>query len=178
MVSPLKTQGRGSRGRSVGTGCAQLLIANDSIFIKGTNLVQPTILLVDDDQAVLAFVAASLSRDGFGVSTAASAEEALPCLAREEFDLVITDYRMTGECGDVVVNAVRERRRPTEVIIMTGLPNELPGWIRTGPRAVRVLDKPFTVFELRDAVGAALGVRENAAPVVAACAPAGAPLPA
>jgi DNA-binding NtrC family response regulator len=114
--------------------------------------VKRTILLVDDDRAILELVANALVRDNFSVTTATSAEEALPVLDRDEFTLVITDFRMPGKSGDAVVNAVRKNRPETEVMIITGLPHEMPEWLRSGPQAVRILAKPFSISDLRDAV--------------------------
>jgi len=115
------------------------------------------ILLVDDDPAVLLFVAIVLVRDGFSVAKAASAEEAISCIARDDFDLVITDFRMPGKSGDAVVTSIRERRREAKVIIISGYPNEIPEWLRSDTAGVRILAKPFSVSELRKAVGAAIG---------------------
>jgi two-component system cell cycle response regulator CpdR len=123
--------------------------------------VRHKILVVEDDPTVLKFVAAVLARDGFCVAAAGSAEEALPCIAADDFDLVITDFRMPGRSGDAVVNAVREAGRNMEVIMMTGLATDMPDWIQSGPRAVRILAKPFTISDLRAAVAKAIGAGGN-----------------
>ncbi len=110
------------------------------------------VLVVDDEPAVLLFTSTVLGRANFEVATATSAEEALQRMEQEAFDLVVTDFRMRGESGEAVVLAARGQRPKNPVIIMTGWIHELPEWIRTGPAAVRIITKPFSVAALRQAV--------------------------
>jgi DNA-binding NtrC family response regulator len=139
------------------------LIAKAMIHPKKTRPVKPTILLVDDDSAIRRFVSVALDHNNFSITTAASAEEALPFLARDEFDLVITDFRMPGKSGEAVVNAVREKRPDAKVILMTGLRHEMPEWLRLGRGGIPVLDKPFSIADLRDEVRRAFGAGNGAA---------------
>jgi DNA-binding NtrC family response regulator len=118
--------------------------------------MKPRILLVDDEPAVVLFTAAVLRRENFEVATAASAEEAISQIERETFDLVITDFRMRGKSGDAVVLAARAQRPETPVIIITGCSHDLPGWLRSGPAAVRIVDKPFSTADFCQAVDEAL----------------------
>lgn len=103
------------------------------------------VLLVDDEPAVLGCLTAALARHGHIVTTAASGEAALAELKHQRFDLVVTDFRMSGLSGAAVVEAVRERHDETAIILITGLVDELPVWLRTGPHAVRVVAKPFAL---------------------------------
>src|SRR4051812_32668155 len=57
------------------------------------------VLLVDDDPLVCELLVRMLSKQGFAVSTDASAEEALERLAHEDFDVILTDMNMTGLDG-------------------------------------------------------------------------------
>ena len=57
---------------------------------------------------------------------------------------------------------ITERHRETEVIVITGLPEEMPEWMRTGPRADRILAKPFSISGLRNAVNEAIGAGGDA----------------
>jgi DNA-binding NtrC family response regulator len=123
--------------------------------------VKPTILLVDDDSAILRFVGAVLSRDNFNVTTASSAAEALPYIARDDFDIVLTDFWMPGETGEAVVMAIRQRPRRTPVILMTGQRNEIPERLRQGPGGIPILDKPFTVGDLREAIAKRMGIADK-----------------
>lgn len=117
------------------------------------------VLLVDDEPTVLACISTALSRFGYSVSTANSGAAALAQLEHDVFDLVITDFRMPGIGGDAVIRTARERQDDIAALLITGLTEELPAWLRTGPEAVRVLAKPFTLGLLRSTVEAALQAR-------------------
>jgi CheY-like chemotaxis protein len=55
---------------------------------------------------------------------------------------------MPGLGGAAVVQAIRDRQDDLAVVLITGLVEELPDWLRDGPDAVRVLAKPFTIARL------------------------------
>lgn len=57
---------------------------------KGLN---EKILVVDDGPDILETISEFLNTEGFGVTTAASGEEALACIAAEPFPLMITDMK-------------------------------------------------------------------------------------
>ena len=59
-----------------------------------------SILVVDDDENILLVLRQSLEKEGYHVSTAKSAEEALNTLQRSFFHVVITDIMM-GEMSGV-----------------------------------------------------------------------------
>ena len=110
--------------------------------------MKPRVLLVDDDREVLLVTGQLLERSNFEVVSVTSAADALNRIGAEAFDLVITDYRMSGSNGDVVVNAARATQPATPVMMITGWIDELPRWLRSGPAAVRVVPKPFTLGDL------------------------------
>jgi diguanylate cyclase (GGDEF)-like protein len=78
------------------------------------------ILVVDDSEVVRVMVSAMLRDAGYTVSEAENGQRAIDLLAREEFDVVITDLRMPEKDGFEVLEAVRRRSLHTEVIILTG----------------------------------------------------------
>ena len=114
------------------------------------------VLLVDDEPAVLRCMATALARFGFSVTAASCGTVALEHLAREPFDLVITDYRMPDIRGDAVVREARERQPEAAFLVVTGFADELPHALRSGPASVPVLAKPFSLLQLRDAAELAL----------------------
>ena len=61
--------------------------------------MQDRILLVDDDASLLKLLRIRLEAEGYAVTTAESAEEALQLLRNSPSDLVITDLRMEGTSG-------------------------------------------------------------------------------
>lgn len=96
-------------------------------------------LLVDDDEAILHLFRTVLELDGFAVDLAISASEAILALAKETYDVVVTDLRMeTNTAGfDVVRVAVQLIPRPL-VVIVTAFPVPASEWRRTGADALYV----------------------------------------
>jgi len=60
------------------------------------DLIEMTILLVDDDRAVLESLSRVFAMEGWQIVTAANGEEALERLAQKQPDLMITDLCMFG----------------------------------------------------------------------------------
>ena len=65
------------------------------------------VLVVDDSAAQRRIVTAFLTRWGYGVTQASSGQEALDILARQQFDLVISDWMMPGMDGLELCRAFR-----------------------------------------------------------------------
>ena len=111
-----------------------------------------TILIVDDDLAVLHFFAKVLQRDGYQVVTASSGESALEQTATQEFDLVLLDLKMKGVSGMEVLASLHQRWPATPVIILTAHAS-----LETAIQALRqgahdYLFKPCAMVDLRESV--------------------------
>jgi two-component system response regulator HydG len=78
------------------------------------------ILIVDDEPLVLEVLSDVLSREGFLVSRATEAAEALAKLDREPHALALCDIRMPGTSGFELLKEVRRCHPGTDVIMMTG----------------------------------------------------------
>jgi DNA-binding response OmpR family regulator len=83
----------------------------------------PRILLADDEPIFLGATADLLRREGFECVTVADGEEALDELAKQEFDLLITDLEMPGNAELAVIRHVAERGDSLPVIVLTGYPS-------------------------------------------------------
>jgi len=116
----------------------------------------PKILLVDDEPQILLAMDQLLAREGFAVTAVSSAEDAIMKLQAEAFDLVITDFRLGGKQGDSVAIAARNTRPGTPVVLVTGLVDDLPGWMRFGGSALPIVPKPFRIPELLAAMKRAM----------------------
>ena len=114
------------------------------------------ILLVDDEPVVLRVTAQILHRSSFAVTQVRSGEEALDKLQVESFDLIVTDFRMTGKSGADVAIAVRHAHPQTPVVLMTGRIDDVPEWIRRGELALPIVRKPFLIAELLQVVNHAM----------------------
>ena len=89
---------------------------------------RPTILLVDDEPAVLEVLAAVLGSQGFTVVTETQATVAAALIERQAakgapFSAVVTDVMFEGRTeGDAVLAACRSASPRTVVVLMTGYP--------------------------------------------------------
>ena len=54
----------------------------------------PKVLIVEDEKVLNEAYELVLKKDGYSVSTALNGEEALECVEKDEFDLILLDLRM------------------------------------------------------------------------------------
>jgi DNA-binding response OmpR family regulator len=57
------------------------------------------LLVVDDEPSILEFFEILLKREGYDVETVSGGKEAIACLDRQVYDLVITDLSMPNVDG-------------------------------------------------------------------------------
>jgi PAS domain S-box-containing protein len=120
-----------------------------------------TVLVVDDDDDVRAFLGDSLESLGHKVIRTASGEEALALLAQSNPDLALIDYAMPGMHGADVARLARELSPDLPIVFVTGYAETEQLEAALGPGAP-VLRKPFTVDQLADAVETNLSSRNVA----------------
>jgi DNA-binding NtrC family response regulator len=77
------------------------------------------ILVVDDEVGMVTLLRNYLTREGYEVTTAPSAEVALQVLEEHDVDVVLTDLRMPGMGGMELVREIHASRPETQVILMT-----------------------------------------------------------
>jgi len=116
------------------------------------------ILVVDDDANLLRLLAMRLEKEGFGVTAAASAEQAIARLATEIPDLVITDMRMGGMDGLSLFDAVNKRHPSLPVIILTAHGNIPDAVSATRKGVFSYLTKPVEARALMAEVDRALAL--------------------
>jgi DNA-binding NtrC family response regulator len=109
---------------------------------------QPTILLVDDDDAFRRVMAVELERAGFAVSSAASGGEAIRAVADSQPQVVLLDLSLPDMTGLQVLERLRAASPASEVIMLTG-----HGSIDTAIQAIRAgafdyISKPCPLDEL------------------------------
>src|SRR5581483_129495 len=77
------------------------------------------ILVVDDNEMLCRLACDILSSEGYHAVPASSADQALEAFEREEFDLLVTDFRMPGMSGLELARAIRNRNPQFPIIIMS-----------------------------------------------------------
>ena len=109
-----------------------------------------TILIVDDDADVRAFVVEALRECGHRVLEAADGEAGLAAAAAEPIDLMIVDFAMPGLNGaDVAIDA-RRMRPGQKILFMTGFADTAA--LDSAAPDAPVLRKPFAAPQLIAAV--------------------------
>lgn len=81
---------------------------------------EPTLLIVDDDAPFRTALGDALSRRGFAVSLAESAEEAEPVARTQVFEYALVDVRMPGGSGIDLVATLRGIDEGIRVVVFTG----------------------------------------------------------
>jgi len=138
--------------------------------------MQKKLLVVDDDIVALKATSRILQASGYDVTSTTRTDEALHFLERDKFKGVVCDYHMPDQNGSVIVSAVQHHHPETKVLLITGYREDLPEFLKTGKYAVRVVDKPFTLQGLLQAVHEEIGIPVSATEAAAA-APAAVPVP-
>lgn len=78
------------------------------------------ILIVDDEINTGLLLSKFLTRSSFGVETATSGNSAMEYLSKQQFDLVLCDYRLEDTDGREMLIKIKEKYPNTGVIIITG----------------------------------------------------------
>lgn len=82
---------------------------------------KPSILVVDDERAVLTTYGLILSKKGYDVETAISSVEAIQALNRRDFDLMLCDYSLEQEhTGFEVIEYGRKKKADAKAALLTG----------------------------------------------------------
>lgn len=116
-----------------------------------------TILVVDDEPAVLAVTARILRGDGYHVFEAATSGEALSLLSSDEFELLLTDSVMPGMSGPELAARAVGLQPWLRVLHMSGSTRGVLCPDRVVSGEILFIHKPFTVAGLLDKVHAVLG---------------------
>ncbi len=116
-----------------------------------------TVLIVDDEIAILESVSGILQDEGFGVVTASRGRDALAAVDQCNPSLVLLDVWMPDEDGLTLLTRLKALRPKMPVILITG-----HGTIDTAVRALRLgagdfLEKPLSLDGLVQAVKGAVG---------------------
>ncbi len=108
------------------------------------------VLVVDDDQAILEFMETFLTKDGFEVTTLASAKDAPNEVKDGGYHLVVLDLMMPGLGGVEVLEQIRRVDSDVAVVIFTGYPSLDTAVQSMKLDAVDYLKKPFNPDEFRE----------------------------
>lgn len=130
---------------------------SDSSLISEVQPGEPhsTILIVEDEGALLDVTRIALTRFGYTVLSATSSEEGLRLwhLHKDEIDLLFTDLVMPGTVSGWQLAARLRQDKPTlKVVYTSGYSPEVAGKDLELQQGTTFLQKPFTLRSLIDAV--------------------------
>ena len=136
---------------------ASIDVIEDAELPQGTE----TILVVDDQEAVLDFAQRTLGKCGYTVLAAGSGVEALT-LARSNarIDLLLTDVLMPQLSGPQLVERYLAKYPAPSIIYMTGYIDDETMQLELD-EDVMLLRKPFSALDLARAVRSALDLRRE-----------------
>ena len=119
-----------------------------------------TVLIVDDDAAILKLLECKLSREGYECVTADQSEEALGFVRDNSVDVALIDVKMPGMDGIELTKSIKEVDPDLCVVMMTGYPDVdyAVDAMRSG--AEDYIFKPFNLDEVSMSIQRALQKRE------------------
>ncbi|MFN9470101.1 EAL domain-containing protein [Acidovorax sp.] len=124
---------------------------------------QRTLLLVDDEENVLAALRRLLRAEGWLVLSATSAEQALQLMARHEIDVILSDQRMPGMTGVELLRRAKQLYPETIRLVLSGYTElqSITDAINEGA-IYKFLAKPWDDAELRAHLREAFTLKEMA----------------
>ena len=112
--------------------------------------LRPTILVVDNDEAVRSFVSATLAAADYAVLEAQGGLDGIAAALRYtgEIALAVVEIKMPGVSGLDLANHIGVGRPQTEVLYMSESTNSIAAQSIAMQKPEAVLPKPFTAVEL------------------------------
>jgi two-component system, OmpR family, alkaline phosphatase synthesis response regulator PhoP len=83
------------------------------------------ILLIEDDHVYRTLLLSTLRNVGYHCSFCIDGNQAIKVLAKEKFDLLITDYLLPGSNGVEVIRSARNQGIDTPALLITNYPTEV-----------------------------------------------------
>ena len=116
------------------------------------------IVIAEDEEGLRGFVTRALALDGHEVTATADGAEALDIITRRdgEFDLLLADVRMPVMDGIALALATARDYPGLTILLMTGYVDQRERAHGLDALIHDVINKPFTLSEIRNAVNLAL----------------------
>jgi two-component system OmpR family response regulator len=110
-------------------------------------MIQPHILVVDDDPQIRELLHEYLTENALRVSATSNGQQMAAILDEEAIDLMVLDLRLAGEDGMAIARTVRDKSA-IPIIILTGVRDEADRIMGLELGADDFLTKPFSPREL------------------------------
>jgi two-component system, NtrC family, response regulator PilR len=129
--------------------------------------LQAPILVIDDEPDLRTLYELTLLREGYGVETAGSVQEAWQQLENQSFSIVITDMRLPDGSGLEIISGIKNRQRAERCIVITayGSADNAVESLKAG--AFDYLTKPVDLKQFRAVIASATQNSSSATPTAA-----------
>ena len=113
-----------------------------------------SIMVIDDDAALLVFTSKYLTRLGYSVAAFRNGEEAWQQFnaAAADYSLVVIDLSMPGLSGAQLSRMMLTANRAVRLILTSGYPFDTQKLLEAAPDRMAFLHKPFTPSMLAETV--------------------------
>jgi two-component system NtrC family sensor kinase len=119
-----------------------------------------SLLIVDDDEAIVRLLAEAAHLRGFRAVGATSFAETAAALSRRSFEVALVDLGLGSESGFDVIRRIKERAAEAEIVVMSGS-TSLDSAIQSYElSAFAFVQKPFDTVQLFATLGRALERRQ------------------
>jgi len=117
----------------------------------------PTLLIVEDDEALARTLRRSFERRGYAVWTAASPKDVETLLRHQAFAYAVVDLKLGAASGLTCVQMLHEKDSATRIVVLTGFAS-----IATAVEAIKLgashyLAKPSNTDDIEEAFGKVQG---------------------
>ena len=113
---------------------------------------RPVVLLVDDEDHILAALRRVLRREPYELITASNPAEALATLAARPVRVVVSDQKMPGASGIELLRDIAARYPATKRVLLTGWPEEIAEPEKNAARLDAILQKPWDEAQLKQTI--------------------------
>lgn len=124
--------------------------ALDRDILRNAEQGQPTVLVVDDDEALQNMFKLFLKKNGYSRLVVGTGKDAIAALDKQKFDLCFLDLQLPDVNGDQIYSVLKDKYPETPVVIITGYPDSemMNNILKYGP--VTVLKKPLKAEDLHE----------------------------
>ena len=135
-------------------------------MITTTARATKTVLIVDDDQAIVRMLKEALGlfrhQHAYKIETAGDGADALAALHRDQFDLVLLDMYMPRMTGLELLAQMRHLKLQTPVLMLTGNDDTRTAADALASGIFAYIPKPFDLQHLEHLVSLAVSSRSPA----------------
>lgn len=129
--------------------CLRVLVAKLFKKIINRGVILSNILIIDDNDTMREGMVAIIKKLGYKCDEAKDGDIGISLVKKNDYDLIVTDYRMQGMTGIEVLKQVKKRSPKTEVMVITAYGSIELAVDAMKNGAVDFITKPFSHDEFR-----------------------------